>query len=400
MKVCMLTTSYPRRSGDHSGVFLFGLTRELVKAGIQVTVIAPHDATTPDLEDVEGVRVRRFYYFLPPKLQGLCYGSGIADNLRQKPWVAVQIPLLLLGFLLTSWRESRGCDLIHAHWSLAGLAGLATSRLRRIPLVLTMPGAEVFANRGTVLTRFLLNRVDHLIAISTFTLSKILQITKPRSYSVIPYSINWEKFRPAHPDVIRRVREKWSISEGCRVILFVGRLVERKGVQVLIKALADVAGTRPDVRAVIAGSGPMREQLEAQANRLNIASHTAFTGFVPEEELNALYKMATVFVLPSIYDSSGETEGLGVVLLEAMANNIPVVASQVGGITDIITGQQVGKLVEPNNFKQLAQAINDILSDPVLRQTLIENGKQKVHNDFSWKQICSQTIQAYQECTG
>jgi glycosyltransferase involved in cell wall biosynthesis len=396
----MLTTSYPRHAGDHSGAFLFGLARELVRTGIQVTVIAPHDADTPGLEDVEGIRVRRFYYFLPSKLQCLCYGSGIANNLRQKPWVVLQVPLLLLGFFLTGWYESKDCDLLHAHWSLAGLAGLATARLRRIPLVLTMPGAEVFADRGTALTRFLLNHVDHLIAISTFTLSKILKITKPRSYSVIPYSFNQEKFRPVPLDVIRGVREKWSISENCRVVLFVGRLVERKGVQILLRALADIAGAHPNVRAVVAGDGPMREQLEARADQLNVASHTVFTGFVSEEELNALYKVATVFVLPSICDSSGETEGLGVVLLEAMANDLAVVASQVGGITDIITSQQIGRLVEPGNSKQLAQAINDILGDPVLRQTLIENGKRKVHQDFSWKRICSQTIQAYRGCIG
>lgn len=396
MRVCMLTTSYPRHAGDHAGSFVFGLARELVKKEIQLTVVAPHDIETQSTERVSGIRVRRFRYFFPKGLQGLCYGGGIPANLRRRPWVALQIPFLLLGFLSLGWSESRNCSLVHAQWSLAGLAGLMIARLRKIPFVLTMHGAEVFANRGTILTRFILNRADYLITNSTFTLNRILEIANPRSYSVIPSGVNPEKWRDVSPGVAAHVREKWSIPEPSSAILFVGRLVERKGLRFLIDALPQILDKHPEAHAVVVGAGPLRQQLETQVQHLNIRAQITFTGPVPEEELGALYKMASMFILPSVYDSGGDTEGLGVVLLEAMANGLAVIASQVGGITDIISSQEVGLLVEPGDSEQIAEAILGLLDDPARRQTLGDNGRRKVYSDFSWDHISSQTIRIYQ----
>lgn len=392
----MLTTSFPRREGDYSGSFVFGLARELVRLGYEIVVVAPHDAETPGAEKMDGVQVRRFSYFLPRKLQALCYGSGIPSNLRQRPWVILQVPFLLLGFFFVSWQESRGCDLIHAHWSLAGLAGLIVARLRRIPFVLTMHGAEVFARRGTMLTRFVLDRADHLITNSTFTLTRILEIANPRTYSVIPSGVNPEKSDPASPQAIALVREKWSVHEDDPTLLFVGRLVERKGVDVLIAALPNVIARHPELRLLIVGVGPMKEPLTTQAEELHVAQRITFTGFVPEEELRALYQIVTAFVLPAVYDPGGDTEGLGVVLLEAMLNGCPVIASRVGGITDVIPGGEVGLLVEPQDPAQLSAAILCLLDDPLLRQRLSEKGQWRARTDFSWERICEQTIRTYQ----
>ena len=396
MKVCLLTSSFPRHAGDFFGSFLLDLGRELITRGVQLTVVAPHDADTPGTETLDGIRTRRFFYFFPRKMQRLCYGSGIPANISRNPWLVAQAPFLLLGFLVLGWRESRGCDLIHGQWSLAGLAGLVIARLRRIPFVLTMHGAEVFAGRGTILTRFVINHADYLITNSTFTLHRILAIARPRRYAVIPFGVSPAKSRPVSASAAARVREKWAISKHGPVILFVGRLVERKGIRSLLEALPDIIARHPDVSLVIAGVGSLRRQLEDRARQLAVESHVAFTGFVTEEELNALYRIATVFVLPAVHDPRGDTEGLGVVLLEAMLNGVPVIASRVGGITDIVSDSRDGLLVEPGNSAQLATAVNRLLADPVQRRILAEKGRRRVRTGFSWERIAQQTLQVYQ----
>jgi glycosyltransferase involved in cell wall biosynthesis len=397
MKVCMLTTAYPRHTGDYFGAFIFGLGRQLVTMGTQLRVIAPHDMETPGVEEMDGIHVRRFLYAFPRNLQRLCYGDGgIPANVRSRPWILLQVPALLVGFLFAGWQESRKCDLVHGHWSLAGLAAWIIARLRGVPFILTMHGAEVFSSRGTMLTRFIINRADHLITNSTFTLNKILQIASPRSYSVIPFGVNPEKSRPLSAQTTHHVCRKFSIPSEHPIILFVGRLVERKGVQVLVDALPRVLARYPGVHLVIVGRGPMRDALEARVKQLAVEAHVTFAGFVTEEELNALYRVAAVFVLPAIQDPRGDTEGLGVVLLEAMLNGVAVVASQVGGITDIINSSDVGLLVEPGDPRQLSEAILCLLDDPLLRQIVSEKGQRRVHADFSWERLCEQTVRTYQ----
>jgi glycosyltransferase involved in cell wall biosynthesis len=140
----------------------------------------------------------------------------------------------------------------------------------------------------------------------------------------------------------------------------------------------------------------MRDALEARVKQLAVEAHVTFAGFVTEEELNALYRVAAVFVLPAIQDPRGDTEGLGVVLLEAMLNGVAVVASQVGGITDIINSSDVGLLVEPGDPRQLSEAILCLLDDPLLRQIVSEKGQRRVHADFSWERLCEQTVRTYQ----
>ena len=157
------------------------------------------------------------------------------------------------------------------------------------------------------------------------------------------------------------------------VVLFVGRLVEIKGVCYLIEAMKNV-----DAILVIVGDGPLKTILEEQAQP--IKNKVLFYGSKSHEELKTIYASADVFVMPSIVDSSGASEGLGLVALEAMASGIPVIASNTGGIVDIIQDEVNGILVEEKNVTALEKSIKRILEDFALKNKIVEKAFLTVEN--------------------
>jgi glycosyltransferase involved in cell wall biosynthesis len=171
-------------------------------------------------------------------------------------------------------------------------------------------------------------------------------------------------------------------------VLFVGRLVERKGVKNLIDAVRRMPA---DLRArlVVIGDGPERQGLEA------LGGQVEFRGRVSDEALRAAYAGSDVLVLPSIVDARGDTEGLGVVLLEAMSYGVPVVASDIGGITDIVEHDTSGLLVPPGDPAALAQALERLARDPALASRLGTAGEQRVRRAFGWPEIMAKWDAVY-----
>jgi glycosyltransferase involved in cell wall biosynthesis len=175
---------------------------------------------------------------------------------------------------------------------------------------------------------------------------------------------------------------------GCAV-LFVGRLAERKGVRYLIDAVADLpAALRPHL--TIIGDGPEREALEAQTQARGATDRVTFMGWVTPEQLDAAYAAASVFVLPAVVDARGDTEGLGMVLLEAMTYRVPVISTPLGGVTDIVEDDETGLLVPPNDASALAAAIIRIATDPVTADRLGAKGRDYALSHFSWSAVLGQ----------
>lgn len=180
------------------------------------------------------------------------------------------------------------------------------------------------------------------------------------------------------------------------VILFVGRLIDWKGVNILVSSMKKVRDTVRNARLVIVGDGPERKSLADRVKELGLEDSVTFTGQVSGMELKDYYSRASVFVLPSI-TVNNQTEGLGVVLLEAMASGVPVIGSNTGGIPDIIEDGVNGLLVQPGDPKALADAIIRILSDLALADRFREAGIKTVSERFSWDRIGDQFTMVYQE---
>lgn len=179
-----------------------------------------------------------------------------------------------------------------------------------------------------------------------------------------------------------------------RRILYVGRLIERKGVTYLLRAFPLVQKHVP-VTLTIVGNGPLLEPLKAEAAALGLQGSVTFRVDVPERELMELYAACDVFTLPAIVDSRGDTEGLGVVLIEALSYMRPVVASRVGGIVDVILHEKTGLLVPEKDPHALADALVRVLTDRELAQRLAEAGHRHVQEVFDWTRIIERTEEIY-----
>lgn len=395
MKICILTTTFPRYTGDTIPQFVLGLARALVEEGAQVRVIAPHDHDTASDEIMNGVEVRRFAYWWPKSAQALCYGAGIPGNIRRNKWAALQLPPLEMGFFLSALRYARDCDLINAHWSFAGIAAAAAARLMHKPLVTHTYSVEYLPKAMRPVNRIILANSRAIISNSQFTHQLVEKTARPQHHVVIGSGVNPEKIAPADFDRSVFRHEKGFALEDF-VIFAVGRLIERKGYPVLIDAAARLIQQGRRVRLMIGGSGPQRDALANQIAAHGLAPESIFLGYLPDAELACYLAAADVLVMPSIIDQQGDTEGLGIPLIEAMANHTPVIASQTGGIGDIVRHEQNGLLVTPGNADELAAAIARLQEDPALRKKLIEAGIKFAAEDFSWRTLARRTLDCFE----
>ena len=392
----MLATSFPRHKEDFVGQWVLGLARALVDKGANVTVIAPHDHDTSDEDTWDGIQIRRFYYWLPKSSHGLCYGAGIPTNIRRKKWVALQFPTLEAGFLSAALRYGKDADVYNAHWTFAGLPTVWVSKLKRKPLVTTAYSAEYVNKALHPLNKYIVNNSSAVISISQFTKDTLEQVVKPRRHHVIGLGVNSEKIAPEDFN-IAEFRAQQGIMTDEKLIFAVGRLVERKGYAVLIEAMTALINQGKPYRLLLAGQGPDRDLLQAQINASGMDAHIRLIGFVPDEQLKYYLKASDILVMPSIMDQSGDTEGLGLPLIEAMANGTPVVASRIGGILDIVEHEKTGLLTEPGNVSELASAIERVISEPTLAQHLVQEGYALVNSRFAWSNIADETLKVFED---
>jgi glycosyltransferase involved in cell wall biosynthesis len=283
-------------------------------------------------------------------------------------------------------------DIIHVHWPFPhGIWGWAASWRSGAPMVISFHGAEILlCKRFAFVKHFLRHAIKHARAIccnSRYTASEVAKLSD-RPVHVLPFGCTVEA-RPSVKEPHKPVKD----------VLFVGRLIARKGVDYLLKAIPLLDAKVP-VHLHVVGDGHKAEEWKALARQLKLDGKVTFHGSVSDEELERQYARADVFVLPAIVDDYGDTEGLGVVLVEALCFKTPVVASAVGGIPDVIRDRETGLLVPERDSAALAEAIAAVLLDRPLAESLAECGLRYAQNYFSWQRITDQLIAIYREVLG
>jgi len=286
-------------------------------------------------------------------------------------------------------------DLIHAHDWLVGAAALTISQRCKLPLAATIHATEHGRNRGlhTDLQRHihklegeLARQAGLIIGCSNYMGREIAALFEQpaEKIRVIPNGVN--------PDNINNGLESGTIdSLGRKVIVFLGRLVVEKGVHVLISALPSIMKAVGPVTLQVAGKGPYQQELEEIAYNIGVAGHVKFLGFVDDPGRNRLLHGATVAVFPSLY------EPFGIVALEAMAAGVPVVASDTGGLSDVIEHGADGYLSPPGDIHMLAHYVSEIISNPELARHFVKRARRNIMVKFSWKKIAASTRDVYTE---
>ncbi|MBW1822597.1 MAG: glycosyltransferase [Deltaproteobacteria bacterium] len=371
----------------------------MVKKGVEIEIICPHENGCRFFEELEGIKIRRFPYFFPLKYQNLAYGSGILKNIKSKICTKIQLPFFIISEIIYTLRRLMVSkpELVHAHWALPqGLTGIICKKVLGVPYITTVHGSDVHGLQYPLLkalNRIVINNSDICTANSKASARKVYNIAGIEDTQVIPMGVDTKLFsRSEKVDIIRK---KYEIDGD--VLLFVGRLIRWKGVYYLVKALPEILKRYPKTKLLIVGSGPEKRRLIQLSAELEIKNRIVFIDEVLQEDLIPLYSIANILILPSIMDITGETEGLGVVLLEAMACRVPVIGSDVGGIKDIIIDGETGLLSEQKNPDSLAEKIISLLSDEQLRKKVIENGFKLVKEKFTWEAISDRFLNIYME---
>lgn len=386
MKVLVICSVYPRFPEDNEVPWLRKSVATLKESGVEVEVLAPAYKGLKSHE-IDGIPVHRFRY-ATKDLEILTHDEGAPTKIAKNPLMQLlAIPYCVSGFFLClklSWQKK--FDVIHAHWPFPhALIALGACKLFRIPLVLNFHGAELLLIRKKKwirpIMKFIIRQANAIFANSHFTASKIREL--------VPVSVEWSPYgSPLASGTIPPAHAR----TGRYKVLFVGRHIERKGVEYLIRASAKLDPKRFEIRIV--GKGNLTEPLKELAQKIS-PENVTFTGTLSPDELRSEYQNANCFVLPAIVDSKGDTEGLGVVLIEAMQYGLPVISTDVGGIPDVVVNGETGILVPEKNSEALAAAIENLESSTALEAKLLKGAEKRIGECFEWKRIAKRQIEIY-----
>ncbi|MCZ2808845.1 MAG: glycosyltransferase family 4 protein, partial [Candidatus Bathyarchaeota archaeon] len=231
---------------------------------------------------------------------------------------------------------------------------------------------------------------NRIITVSKETMKYVLRLGADKSKTSVIYNgVDTNYFHPVNK---KESRKKLGLPKNRKIILSVRRLVYKNGLDTLIESIPLLTRDHPDLLFVVAGKGPSRKLIENRVKELGIDANIKLTGFVPDRLLPVYYDAADYFVIPS---ASGE--GLPLVLLEAMACGLPVIATTVGGTPEIIKHMKNGVLVPPRNPEAMAETISKILSEERLGPTIGEEARRIVENRFTWEKNLHQLQEIYKK---
>jgi glycosyltransferase involved in cell wall biosynthesis len=383
----MLTQTYPRFEGDTAGTFIQSLAHALAVGGDEVHVLLPHDRALEERPAPPGLTVHSFRYAPTDNLHTLGYSRTMDRDVHLRMRAALLGPFYTLAAARALSRLIRRVkpDVTQAHWLVPN--GVVAAAVKKTPLVVSLHGTDVYMAEKRFMrpaARFALGRTDALTGSSQDLVDRALAVRRAPRARFIPYGVDPVRFDGKDPRKAS-VRAALRVPTGSSLILAVGRMVPKKGFDVLIEALARLDDT--GWVAVLAGEGSDLESLRARANALGLGERMRYPGGVAHDELPAYYSAADVFVMPSVRDRAGNVDGLPNVVLEAMASGTAVVASSIGGIPAVITDGATGLLIPERDENALAEGLARLLNSPDERASLGAAARRKVQAELTWQVV-------------
>lgn len=368
-KALVVSTTFPLGADDRrTARFVYDLADALAEH-FDVWALAPHHPGAARRERLGRVNVVRFRYFIPTSAQRLADGRGMMANLREGVLPKLQAPFLFLFLFLNVWYWGRKLKpaLVNPHWALP--AGLCVAAARPPgKRILMCHAAGVFLLKRLpfrrLLGRFIVSAMDQVFTSSRFIAESLDEAGGMKSGAVrVGPGVRTSNF--ARQMSRSEAKTKLGYDVDAPLLLFVGRMVEKKGITYLIDAMPVAVASFPDVKLVLVGGGPLQDEISAKTRAAGLEKNVVFAGYKSHDELKEYLWAADYLVAPSVVDASGETEGMPTVILEAFAAGCPAVGSRVDGIPELITDGETGFLCETRDAGSLAGALVRALSaDP------------------------------------
>ena len=401
MRIICPTYWYPQHATDTQATYVHDINRHLVRRGHSVTVVTPGDPSLAREDLFDGVKIVRFPLELPADLT---YGRVAQSRVS---WLGRFARLAVMAHyleaqhraILAEAREGQA-DVIHAHWAIpTGPAAVMAARKLGVPSIITMHGGDVYVNpeqgydfptRWYVrpALRWTLRHAGALTAITEDCRQHALRAGAPADRIRLVFNgTDLRRFSPADNG------SRGGPAFGPHMIFACRQLFPRKGIRFLLEAAAQLKPRFPDLKVVLAGDGFERPVLARLAEDLGMGSDVTFLGWVPNTELPPYYRAAAVSVIPSL------EEGFGIPAAEAMGCEVAVVASDAGGLPEVVENGVTGLVVPRGDSTALAQAIGSLLADPERRRVMGQAGRARALRLFDWDRSAEQFEQIYREVT-
>jgi len=385
LTVMMLTWEYPPRVVGGISAHVYNLSRSLAKNGVKVYVVTCDFPQASRHEVVDGVEIYRIDSYKNPSPDFVT-------------WVYVMnMSMQIEAAALVKSLDGK-VDIFHAHDWLVANAGIGLKHVFRKPLIATFHSTQIGRNGAQYERERMIHETEYwltyeawrVICCSNYMVSHARwAFGLPEDKLVmIPNGVNVEEYAKNKNQDLSQFRARFALPEQ-KIVLFVGRLVYEKGLHVLIKALPKVQ-EKANIKCVIVGDGYMEEELSNLVKEMGLEHRVMFIGFVDDETLRNLQGCADVCVAPSLF------EPFGIVALEAMAAERPIVVSDVGGLSEIVMHDATGVKVYPNNPDSLAWGITRVLLDGNYADHLRNNAYKKVQENYNWDKISQRTKTIYE----
>ena len=373
-KILVTGSTFPRYADDTEPRFILDLSKELNKY-YDVTALVPAAPGAADSEVIEGVKVERYHYFPVHSMETLCYPGAIVPRIREKKIRVLLVPFLFVGMWIALFRRRKKYAAVHCNWLIPqGIVQCMFS----MPYVLTGHGGDVTSLNGGVFKKLkthMVKKAAYVTTVSEDLAKTLLGMMPDKDRSRIQDKLTVCSMGCATTEFGREYRIENYFNQGSRrVVLFVGRLAEKKGIKYLIEAMKHI----DNAVLVIAGKGPLLDELKEQVSTEGLNDIVKFIGAKTHAELRTIYASADVVAVPSITAEDNDKEGLPLVVLEAMASGTPVVGTRSGGIKEVIKDKENGLIVPEKNSAELANKIQMLLDDEQLRKTCIAGMKKTV----------------------
>jgi glycosyltransferase involved in cell wall biosynthesis len=380
-KICLVTHYFPPHMGGIEKVS-YEQSKRLTESGYEIDVLTSK-IKGQNKRPIKGIRV-----FPYPNL-----------NLAER--MGVPYPILSVNAYSKFVQVIKNCDLVHAHghvYMSSYLAGKVAKKYKK-PFIVTQHNTFIdyqsILNMMEHLNDFIIGKsvlkhANRIITVSKETKKYVLRLGAEKAKTKVIYNgVNVDTFHPVNKGESRKTL---GLPQNRKIIFSVRRLVYKNGLDTLIESIPLLTRNHPNLLFVVAGKGPSRKLIEDRIKELRIDTNIKLTGFVPDRLLPVYYNAADYFILPS---ASGE--GLPLVLLEAMACELPVIATAVGGTPEIIQHMKNGVLVPPRNPEAMAEALSKLLSEERLGSAIGEKARRIVENSFTWEENLRQLQKIYGE---
>jgi phosphatidylinositol alpha-1,6-mannosyltransferase len=393
MRIAHLIHTFPPAVHGGGELFVYELSRRLAEKGHQVIVTTRGFETLPEKERTEGFYIERYKNPAPETWK---YHPIAKMNV---PWYGkysvLSLDVIYSARYLSSLAREKKLDLVHASFIVpSGFSGAIVKSFTGTPLVITIHGNADFYEVPKILypmLRYSANNADMLVAVGHELKRNLLKELGDFDIRVIPNGVDVEKFRPDRT-IRDETRRKQGITENAPLLLSISRLVERKNIDLVLRAVPYIIQRLPNFKFLIVGEGPEYRRLRGLTQELQIERAVIFTGFVPEEEKTRIYLSSDAFIQLS------SREGLSISLLESKAAGLPAIVSDSKGTREPVKENESGKIVsDPKNPIDVAENVIDLLTNTRNRKRFGENARREAEENYSLEAMTRRYIKVYKE---